>query len=155
MMPVHPVMPPGESLDEMKLLEEQARRIAEEAGRDQPKKPAKMTFVKYETLYLVAMSLTQCPHTHTHTHAHTHTHTLTHTHIHTHTHAPTHTHTHTCTRTHTHTRAQHYTHRSDEASQEMEDLARATANLDEIELASSGEESEGEEAQSSRKIEQV
>ena len=36
----------GESLDEMQLLEEQARRIAEEAARDQPKKPKSMTFVK-------------------------------------------------------------------------------------------------------------
>ena len=35
----------GESLDEMKLLEEQARRIAEEAKSDQPK-PKSMTFVK-------------------------------------------------------------------------------------------------------------
>ncbi len=35
----------GESLDEMKLLEEQARRIAEEAKSEQPK-PKSMTFVK-------------------------------------------------------------------------------------------------------------
>ena len=35
----------GESLDEMKLLEEQARRIAEEAREDMPKKKA-MSFVK-------------------------------------------------------------------------------------------------------------
>jgi hypothetical protein len=33
----------GESLDEMRLLEEQARRIAEEANKDKPKT---MTFVK-------------------------------------------------------------------------------------------------------------
>ena len=30
----------GESLDEMRLLEEQARKIAEEAKRDQPQKKA-------------------------------------------------------------------------------------------------------------------
>ena len=35
----------GESLDEMRLLEEQARKIAEEAKRDQPQKKA-MAFVK-------------------------------------------------------------------------------------------------------------
>ena len=35
----------GESLDEMRLLEEQARKIAEEAKRDEPQKKA-MTFVK-------------------------------------------------------------------------------------------------------------
>ena len=37
--------PSGESLDEMKLLEEQARRIAEEAREDMPKKKS-MSFVK-------------------------------------------------------------------------------------------------------------
>ena len=36
----------GESLDEMKLLEEQARRIAEEAKKDEPKQKS-MAFVKY------------------------------------------------------------------------------------------------------------
>ncbi len=45
-----PTAPSGESMDEMRLLEEQARRIAEEATRDQPKKAAKMTFVKYESV---------------------------------------------------------------------------------------------------------
>ena len=35
----------GESLDEMKFLEEQARRIAEEAREDQPKQKT-MSFVK-------------------------------------------------------------------------------------------------------------
>lgn len=40
----------GESLDEMKLLEEQARKIAEEAKKDQPPKKS-MTFVKL-VLYL-------------------------------------------------------------------------------------------------------
>ena len=35
----------GESLDEMKLLEEQARKIAEEAKKDQPQKKS-MAFVK-------------------------------------------------------------------------------------------------------------
>ena len=38
-------LPLGESLDEMKLLEEQARRIAEEAREDMPKKKS-MSFVK-------------------------------------------------------------------------------------------------------------
>ena len=37
--------------------------------------------------------------------------------------------------------------RSDEASAEMEDLARASANPDEIKLGDSGEESEGEEVE--------
>ena len=40
-----PLSPPGESLDEMRLLEEQARRIAEEARSDQPKQKS-MSFVK-------------------------------------------------------------------------------------------------------------
>ena len=35
----------GESLDEMRLLEEQARRIAEENQKDKPK-PKTMSFVK-------------------------------------------------------------------------------------------------------------
>jgi pre-mRNA-splicing factor SYF1 len=66
----------GESMDEMRLLEEQARRIAEEAHKDQPKS---MTFVK-----------------------------------------------------------------SSEASAEMEELAKASANPEEIELGDSGgEEEEG------------
>ena len=37
----------GESLDEMRLLEEQARRIAEESKKDKPKT---MTFVKLVSL---------------------------------------------------------------------------------------------------------
>ena len=37
----------GESLDEMRLLEEQARRIAEESKKDKPKT---MTFVKFVSL---------------------------------------------------------------------------------------------------------
>ena len=45
----HPPPPPpppiGESLDEMRLLEEQARKIAEEANRDKPKSKG-MSFVK-------------------------------------------------------------------------------------------------------------
>ena len=39
----------GESLDEMRLLEEQARRIAEEANKDKPKT---MTFVKLAQQFL-------------------------------------------------------------------------------------------------------
>lgn len=36
----------GESLDEMKLLEEQARKIADEAKSDTPKPRTTMAFVK-------------------------------------------------------------------------------------------------------------
>ncbi len=67
---------------------------------------------KYNSLALMAPSIShsKCIHTHTHTHTpshpHTHTHTLTpshtHTHSHTHTLTPSHTHTHP----HTHTPSQ-------------------------------------------------
>lgn len=47
----------GESLDEMRLLEEQARRIAEESKKDKPKT---MTFVKLVSLLLAHIPQLSC-----------------------------------------------------------------------------------------------
>lgn len=48
----------GESLDEMKLLEEQARKIAEEAKKDQPQKKS-MAFVRWVGVVQVCVEFTQ------------------------------------------------------------------------------------------------